>query len=328
MKKTYLTLLLPVLLLNLAKAQVYIKDSATVILPKQIATPPGALNFIAMGDWGRVGEDHQKQVAAQMGKTAAEVKSQFTIAVGDNFYPSGVVSEWDPLWRYSFEDIYTAFSLQWDWYPVLGNHDYKTNPDAQVRYSKISRRWKMPARYYSKLISIPGDTASKILFLFIDTNPLIPEFYSNPEYGPNVKTADSAAQKKWIATQLKQAAGNKNIKWKVVVGHHPMFTGGSRTEGYDTKAIRRTLKPLFDQYGVDVFLAGHEHSLQHLVANGTTQHFITGSASERTPVHVIPEAKMLASEYGFMVFTVTTTAMTVTAVDYTGKIIYSTTISK
>ena len=60
----------------------------------------------------------------------------------------------------------------------------------------------MPARYYSKLIPIPGDTASKILILFIDTNPLIPEFYSNVEYGPNVKTADSAQQKKWMAKEL------------------------------------------------------------------------------------------------------------------------------
>ena len=46
-----------------------------------------------------------------MGKTATEIKSQFTIATGDNFYPSGVISEWDPLWKYSFEDIYTAFSF-------------------------------------------------------------------------------------------------------------------------------------------------------------------------------------------------------------------------
>ena len=306
-------------------AQVLIKDSANYVQPATLVTPAGALNFIAMGDWGRVGEDHQKQVAVQMGKTSFEVRSQFTIATGDNFYPSGVISQWDPLWHYSFEDIYTAFSLQWDWYPVLGNHDYKTNPDAQVAYSKISRRWKMPARYYAKLIAIPGDTASKILFLFIDTNPLIPEFYSNEEYGPNVKTADSAKQKKWIAKEL--STKSPNIKWKIVVGHHPMFTGGSRTDGYDTKAIRNTLKPLFDKYNVDVFLTGHEHSLQHLIS-GKTQHFISGAASEKTPVHLIPESKMAASEYGFMVFSVTKNSLTVNTIDYTGKIIYTTTISK
>ncbi|GAB2818651.1 purple acid phosphatase family protein [Ferruginibacter profundus] len=314
-----------ILFAAVADAQVLIKDSVHYVQPSTLTTAPGALNFIAMGDWGRVGADHQKEVAAQMGKTAAEIKSQFTIATGDNFYPSGVISESDPLWHYSFEDIYTAFSLQWDWYPVLGNHDYKSNPDAQVAYSKISRRWKMPARYYAKVISIPGDTASKILFLFIDTNPLIPEFYANADYGPNVKKADSAQQKKWIAKEL--SSTSSHIKWKIVVGHHPMFTGGSRFEGYDTKAIRNSLKPLFDKYGVDVFLTGHEHSLQHLVS-GKTQHFISGAASEKTAARLVPESKMAASEYGFMVFSVTTNSLTVHTIDQNGKIIYTTTINK
>ena len=325
-KKLVIFLFFETLVLFKINAQVLIKDSVDYKVVDTLVTLPGALNFMAMGDWGRNGADHQKEVAVQMGKTASQIKAQFIIATGDNFYPSGVISQWDPLFKYSFEDIYTAFSLQWDWYPVLGNHDYKSNPDAQVAYSKISRRWKMPARYYSKLISIPGDTASKILILFIDTNPLIPEFYSNKEYGPNAKKADSAKQKKWIAKELSNTS--PDIKWKIVVGHHPMFTGGSRTDGYDTKAIRKTLKPLLDKYGVDVYLAGHEHNLQHLVADGKTQHFISGAASEKTTVRLIPESKMAASEYGFMIFSVTGKQMQVQTINSNGKIIYSTTIEK
>lgn len=323
--KLILLIVIETLFFSKPEAQVLIKDSLNYIQPSKLSLIPGALNFIAMGDWGRHGADHQKEVAEQMGKTASEIKSQFVIATGDNFYPSGVISEQDPSFRYSFEDIYTAFSLQWDWYPVLGNHDYKSNPDAEVAYSKISRRWKMPARYYSRIIPIPGDTASKILILFIDTSPLIPEFYSNAEYGPAVKTQDSTKQKEWIESELSNQAAN--IKWKIVVGHHPMFTGGSRTDSYDTKAMRRILKPMFDKYGVDVYLTGHEHSLQHLVS-GRTQHFISGAASEKTAVHLIPESKMAASEYGFMVFSVSKGKLLVNAIDYTGKIIYTTSITK
>jgi hypothetical protein len=286
-----------------------------------------ALQFIAMGDWGRNGADHQKQVAEQMGKTASDIKAQFIISTGDNFYPSGVASEFDPSFRYSFEDIYTAFSLQWDWYPVLGNHDYKTNPDAEIDYSKISRRWKMPARYYAKKFLINGDTSQVVLIAFIDTNPLIAEFYSNAEYGPNVKTQDSSAQKIWLEKVLSDPS--KNIKWKIVVGHHPMYSGGSRTDAYDTKAIRNSLKPLFDKYCVDIYLTGHEHSLQHLkAADSKTQHFISGAASEKTPVHLIPESKMVASEYGFMLFSVTTDQVMVQTIDDNGKVIYKTSISK
>lgn len=131
-----------------------------------------------------------------MGKTATDINSQFTIATGDNFYPSGVISECVTRYGVILLKIFIpTFGCSGIGTPVLGNHDYKSNPDAQVAYTKISRRWKMPARYYSKIISLPGDSVGKILFLFIDTNPLIPEFYSNAEYGPNVRTQDSTAQK-------------------------------------------------------------------------------------------------------------------------------------
>lgn len=308
-------------------AQVLIKDQAEV-LPVGTKTDPhlGALNFLVIGDWGRNGEDYQTIVAKQMGKTADALKPGFIVSTGDNFYPKGVVSEKDPLFFFSFENVYTAFSLQWDWYLVLGNHDYLGKPDAQVKYSDISRRWKMPARYYSKKFNIGGDSSIQALILFIDTNPLIPQFYSNPEYGPNVRATDSAAQKKWIETELANAPAK--VKWKIVVGHHPMYTGGSRTEGYDTRAIRNTLKPVFDKYNVDAYISGHEHSLQHLKASGSTHHFISGSASERTPVKMIDEAKMVASEYGFMVFSITKDTLWMQAVDYSGNILYKTLILK
>ncbi len=287
--------------------------------------PTQSLKFIAMGDWGRNGADHQKKVAAQMGKTATALKTQFIIATGDNFYPAGVTSPHDPLWWFSYENIYTDFSLQWDWYPVLGNHDYMSNPDAQVKYTQISRRWQMPARYYSKKFDLPGDTASKILIVFIDTNPLIPEFYKNKTYGPNVKTQDSALQKKWLAKVFSDTS--KNIKWKLVVGHHPMYTGGSRTEGYDTKAIRNSLQPLLKRFNVDAYITGHEHSLQEIEKNGI-MHYITGAASEKTNVKLIEGSRFAASEYGFMVFAVTANKLHMQVVDYNGKILYTSIIEK
>lgn len=283
-----------------------------------------ALNFIVMGDWGRNGEDHQQLVADQMGKTAKEMSVDFIISTGDNFYPKGVISEYDPLWRTSFEDVYKAFSLQWDWYPVLGNHDYMSNPDAQVAYSKISRRWKMPARYYSKKVPVGGK--DQMLIVFIDTNPLIKEFYANHEYGPNVATQDSTAQKKWLREVLSDPS--PDIKWKIVVGHHPMYTGSDkRRESYDTRATRSSLKNLLEEHGVHAYIAGHDHSLQHLSVNGI-EHFVSGSASEATQVGMLPQSKFAVSQYGFMVFTVTESKMIVQIVDYKGRLLYRTEISK
>jgi tartrate-resistant acid phosphatase type 5 len=290
---------------------------------EKIKIDPSAVNFIVMGDWGRNGEDHQKLVAVQMGKIASAASVDFIVATGDNFYPRGVASEFDPLWRYSFEDIYTDFSLQWDWYPVLGNHDYGGNPDAQVAYSKISRRWQMPARYYSKLINV-GNDGSQILLAFVDTCPLIKGYYKGE--GHHVHDQDSTAQKKWLEETLRDAP--PTVKWKLVVGHHPMYTGGSRTENHDTRSIRQSLQPLFEKYKVDAYLAGHEHSLQHHITKFGTHHFVSGAASEVTPVRMLPISKFVASQYGFMLFSVLPDQMLVQVIDYSGKVIYSTTLKK
>lgn len=306
---------------NRSKAKPAVQTNASTL-----KKTPNALNFLVMGDWGRNGEDHQQLVANQMGKTAAEIEAEFVISTGDNFYPSGVISEFDPLWRYSYEDIYKAFSLQCEWYPVLGNHDYKANPDAQVAYTKVSRRWKMPARYYSKTFNIHGDTTQKVLVAFIDTSPLIKEFYANSTYSGAVQGQDTTAQKRWLENLLSNPS--PNIKWKIVVGHHPLYSGGKRRTAYDTKAIYNSLKNLLDKYEVDAYLAGHEHDIQHIVPKGKTQHFISGAASEVRPTGMLPESKFAAAQYGFMAFSITSKELFVQTVDYTGKIIYKTTISK
>lgn len=328
MRKSYyrLVILTSIFLFSVAgNTQVLINDPVYTRGDTTPVRKDSVLNFIVMGDWGRNGADHQKEVARQMDITATTYNTQFIISTGDNFYPSGVISEWDPLWRYSFEDIYTGFHLQWDWYPVLGNHDYKSDPDAQVRYSKISRRWKMPARYYSKKFYINADTTQAVLIAFIDTNTLIPLFYTNREYGPNVRNQDTVKQKKWLEKVLGDPS--PNIKWKIVVGHHPMYSGGGRTETYDTKAIRNWLNPVFEKYKVDVYLSGHEHSLQYMGPVGKTHHFISGAASEKTPARLIGISKFSAAEYGFMLFSIKGQQLSMQTIDHTGKVIYQTTFT-
>ncbi|WP_430898507.1 MULTISPECIES: metallophosphoesterase [unclassified Paraflavitalea] len=321
MNGRFLLLLMALLFTQILGAQTVLfgknQQAPADTVPKRIDK---ALNFLAFGDWGRNGADHQIPVAQTMSKVAEQLRPSFYVVTGDNFYPSGVVSEKDPLWTYSLENIYSDFVFQWDWYPVLGNHDYKSNPGAQVAYSKISRRWKMESRYYSKLFPINDDTTQQVLMVFIDTNPLIAEFYKNKEYGPNVRTQDSTAQLKWIKKQL--SISNTNIKWKILVGHHPMYSAGGRENGYDTKSIRGTLKPLFDKYGVDLYIAGHEHSLQYLHdSQAVTHHFISGAASESTPVHNTDMVQMAASAYGFMFFSIQSGVVTIQTISDSGKLI-------
>lgn len=68
----------------------------------------GTLNFVAVGDWGGQTDSPyttqgEESVAEQMGKTAAQMGSQFTLALGDNFYENGVADVDDPRFKETFE---------------------------------------------------------------------------------------------------------------------------------------------------------------------------------------------------------------------------------
>lgn len=274
------------------------------------------VHFIAIGDWGRNGEYDQTEVAKQMGVWAATNPHDFVISVGDNFYPRGVVSEMDPLWHYSFENIYTAHSLQCDWYPVLGNHDYGSDPQVQVRYSRVSRRWCMPALYYKKEFNL-GSKNEKVLMLMIDTDPML--------HADKASQVDE--QMKWINDQLQNAS--TDVKWKIVVGHHPYYTVGPRIKNYDTLTVRSKLGPVLEKYKVDVYLSGHDHSLQHLKPEGYTHQFISGAGSELTRVtEGISYSRFQASDHGFMYFAINNNKINVKAINASGNVLYQTSLSK
>jgi tartrate-resistant acid phosphatase type 5 len=275
-----------------------------------------ALNFMALGDWGRNGECLQLETAKQMGDWARTNPIDFILSLGDNFYPKGVVSEHDPLWHYSFENIYTAHSLQADWFAILGNHDYYSEPDAQIRYSQISRRWHMPARYYSKEVSM-GKEKGKVLFVMIDSQAIV----------QNYEDQHPEKQLAWIEQTLSNASAD--VRWKIVVGHHPAHTVGPRVSNYDTLAIRKTLNPILEKYKVDIYLSGHEHSLQHLKPNQFTHQFISGAGSELTHVtNGIDYSRFAASENGFMYFSIDAKRLNVRVVGVKGNVLYTTQLVK
>ncbi|EYU21854.1 hypothetical protein MIMGU_mgv1a0097862mg, partial [Erythranthe guttata] len=76
----------------------------------------GTLTFLVVGDWGRRGDFNQSQVAFQMGKIGDELDIDFVVSTGDNFYDNGLNGEDDSNFLESFSNIYTAKSLQKQWF--------------------------------------------------------------------------------------------------------------------------------------------------------------------------------------------------------------------
>ena len=283
---------------------------------------PAAIDFLVIGDWGRSGEYFQKEVALQLGRASYQVGADFIVSTGDNFYPKGVISVQDPAWKRSFEDIYSAHALQTDWYPVLGNHDYAGDPQAEIDYTKVSRRWNMPSRYHS--FERVSEDGTKVLFVFMDTSPFEKRYYrdSQEPFRSNVAAQDTAAQKAWLRKTLKSS----DAKWKIVFGHHPMHSAGPRNG--QTGDIASSLLPDFEQSGADIYIAGHEHSLQHVQLGSKLNQFVSGAGSEVTPVKNDGISKFASASHGFFTVSINKEGALFQAIDHEGKILYETLLKK
>ncbi|HEY4965221.1 MAG TPA: tartrate-resistant acid phosphatase type 5 family protein [Puia sp.] len=278
------------------------------------------LRFIVFGDWGRNGEDNQREVAREMGIVAKKFKPEFIVSTGDNIYPNGVRSTRDHNWIASFEDIYTDQSLQTDWWVVLGNHDYRGDPQAEIDYSAVDRRWNMPARYYSKTFFIGEDSTNGVLLIFIDTTPFLSESYIGDKH--QVRGQDTAGQRIWLEKTLAEAPAN--IKWKMVFGHHPIYTGGGRMKAKETVEMKNLFKPIFEKYHVNAYICGHDHNLQYIKPPGFTHYFVSGAGAELSNTVVHPEGGVYARAInGFMNFSVYGEEMQVHLISLTGEKLFS-----
>src|SRR4030042_598886 len=270
-----------------------------------------AYNFLVISDHGRNGYYNQKEVADMMARIATDCSVRFYVTVGDNFQIQGVQSIQDPLWMSSFENIYTHPSSHYDWYPALGNHDHGGNVQAQIDYSKISRRWCMPANYYTVIKSRNGVS---IRLVIMDTYPVVSAFSgTNPDYS----VMNAQKQLAWIDSVLTVAYED----WIVVVGHHPVYSAHP-TRG-NSKELMEYLNPILNKHNVDFYIGAHDHIFQHLKApESKIDYFVNTAASETRPESYNEMTLFSASSPGFSICSATKTSLSIYLINIDGKAIY------
>lgn len=287
------------------------------------AEETGSLAFLAVGDWGREGQFHQREVARRMGESARELDARFVISVGDNFYEDGVASVSDPAWKASFEDVYDAPSLQVPWYVALGNHDYHGNSQAQIDYSAASPRWRLPARWHAFQAAAPDGATLEVFVL--DTSPMIRAYYADGAAKVKVAGQDTDAQIRWFEQRLAASRAD----WKVVVGHHPVYSGGR--PGHDDLARDNTgdggpggspdliarIDPILQRHRVPLYLNGHDHDLQH-VRRGATDYVCTGAGSKMRDHCDMEGSDFCSLQSGFVACAANRRRLRVTYRDWTG----------
>jgi 3',5'-cyclic AMP phosphodiesterase CpdA len=73
-----------------------------------------------------------------------------------------------------------------------------------------------------------------------------------------VRGYSSGAQKVWLEAELAASRADREIDWIVVCMHQVAISTADRANGADL-GIREEWVPLFDKYGVDLVVCGHEH---------------------------------------------------------------------
>lgn len=270
---------------------------AAILLVPQIANaqtdlgrviPAGrAVRVLAIGDFGS-GNSHQTAVAEAIARRHQQAPFDLGLTLGDNFYRCGVHSTKDETWKRRFEDLYSPLGIKI--YASLGNHDYghplvacpahSASPDAEIAYTAQSSAWRMPARYYTF-------AAGPVRFVVLDT-----EGWSEKQF-------------EWLQQVLAASQTEEGVRWRVVYGHHPIQTSGAHAGERRIVSLRELLSPVFKEHHVDLYIAGHDHDMEHLRKDGVDYVVCgTGGAELRKPGPTQPDSIFHATTYGFAEFTI------------------------
>ncbi len=277
-----------------------------------------SVNFYVANDLGRNGYYDQKPIAELMGTMAETVGIECVAAIGDIHHFEGVASVNDPLWMTNYELIYSHPELMLDWYPVLGNHEYRGNTQAVLDYGKVSRRWAMPARYYTRVIE---DKGVSVRLVFLDTTPMIDKYRQVTDKYPDAAGQDYQAQLAWADSVLTAAKED----WVIVMGHHPIYadTGKDTSERADMQARLNTV--LQRHKNVAMYICGHIHNFQHIRQEGCDIDYVvnTSGSLSRPKVKAVEGTRFCSGIPGFSLVSADKDALWLYLIDKEGKVAYT-----
>lgn len=253
----------------------------------------------------------QMPTVAAMKSYCAQHTCNFAVMLGDNIYPDGAMADADDAKR--FRDVFTtpygSLVKERDFriYGVLGNHDWHTSRDGalvQVRFLETTPPFFMDGLFYRV---VPAASQGEVEIFALDTQVLLaatktPEAVL-AEDASEVQTDDLEYFEPWSAPQndaernmvqwLETSLASSKARWKIVIGHHPLWsTAGSKFQ--QARSLRRLILPALCRYA-DMYVAGHEHTLE-VHTDGCTEALpgsdvtplptvVSGSASKMRPTN-------------------------------------------
>jgi VCBS repeat-containing protein len=166
--------------------------------------------------------------------------------------------------------------------------------------------WNALTRAYTQGPTASGETNGYYSFDYGDAHFLI--LNNEVSYSQGSPQWDFAASDLSSTTQ----------PWKFVVYHKPAYAAGGHGEDADMKAMSTSI---FEPYGVDMTLTGHDHFYQHNLVNGI-HHMVIGSTG--APLYDPGTASYTVyteKTYCFGIFDMTPTTLNLNVYDEVGVLI-------
>lgn len=191
----------------------------------------GSYNFIFAGD---------PQIGASGSASKDTEGWDKTLSDSINkFNPNFILSAGDQVNTASDENQYSGYLDHEELTSVpqattIGNHDSSSNAYTQ--------HFNLPNE------TAKGETAAGTDYWYVYNNTLFMNINTN-----NTSTAEHKA---FMKEAIKE---NQDVRWKVVVFHHSVYSVASHSVESSFLKRREELTPVFDDLGIDVVLMGHDH---------------------------------------------------------------------
>jgi 3',5'-cyclic AMP phosphodiesterase CpdA len=176
----------------------------------------------------------------------------------------------------------------------------------------------MPSRWYR--FEFPAKNPL-ITFLALDSN--MPKDGYKEWFGKDftLTPQQQAEQLAWFEAELKRP---RTTPFLAVIAHHPVYSDGPHG---DHPVLVRDWDPLFRKYHVNLYMAGHDHDLQHLEFEGhPTSVFLSGGGGAdlyALKVEASQRGPYAQKVYGFSHISVTARQMTLRHLDQNGNTLHA-----
>ncbi len=294
------------------------RDSRREDSPVDTTPPPPVVRFVALGDAGE-GNAEQYAVGQAMADVCAQVGCDFALYLGDNFYDTGVDGVDDSQFQDKFELPYAPLNIPF--YPVLGNHDYGGEGigwelwkgETYVDYSSQSSKWVMPDLYYTYQVEHAA-------FFALDSTQL---FWGIVD-----------EQGSWLDGGLAATSAT----WTIAYAHHPYISNAPHGNAGDYEGLSwvpivngESIKDFVDDHicgQVDLYIAGHDHSLQWPEDVCGTEMIVSGAGAKTTDLEGSNPTWFEYDQEGFVWIELNDRTMTAVFYDSSGQELFRRSVSK